>query len=34
EALRERLNKALDEIVANGTYQKIASRYFDFDIYQ
>ncbi|WP_442107404.1 transporter substrate-binding domain-containing protein [Pseudomonas sp. NUPR-001] len=34
EALRERLNKALDEIVANGTYQKIASRYFEFDIYQ
>lgn len=34
EALRERLNKALDEIVANGTYQKIAAQYFDFDIYQ
>ncbi|WP_323113936.1 transporter substrate-binding domain-containing protein [Pseudomonas guariconensis] len=33
EALRERLNKALGEIVANGTYQKIASKYFAFDIY-
>lgn len=33
QALRERLNKALAEIVANGTYQKIASRYFAFDIY-
>ncbi|NBA97144.1 transporter substrate-binding domain-containing protein [Pseudomonas sp. R5(2019)] len=33
DALRERLNKALDEIVADGTYQKIASRYFAFNIY-
>lgn len=33
DALRERLNKALAEIVANGTYQKIASKYFAFDIY-
>ena len=32
-ALRERLNKALDAIVADGTYQKISSRYFAFDIY-
>jgi len=32
-ALRERLNKALDEIVANGTYKQISSRYFAFDIY-
>ncbi|KAF0864182.1 transporter substrate-binding domain-containing protein [Pseudomonas sp. LD120] len=32
-ALRERLNQALDAIVANGTYQKISSRYFAFDIY-
>ncbi|KJZ56538.1 MULTISPECIES: transporter substrate-binding domain-containing protein [Pseudomonas fluorescens group] len=32
-ALRERLNRALDEIVADGTYKKIASRYFAFDIY-
>ncbi|MFL1417602.1 transporter substrate-binding domain-containing protein [Pseudomonas fildesensis] len=31
--LRERLNKALDEIVADGTYKKISSRYFAFDIY-
>ncbi|MEE1924912.1 transporter substrate-binding domain-containing protein [Pseudomonas sp. 148P] len=33
DALRERLNTALDAIVADGTYQKIASKYFDFDIY-
>jgi len=33
QQLRERLNKALSEIVANGTYQKIASKYFAFDIY-
>jgi polar amino acid transport system substrate-binding protein len=32
-ALRERLNTALDEIVADGTYKKISSRYFAFDIY-
>ncbi|MGR4043706.1 transporter substrate-binding domain-containing protein [Pseudomonas sp. 910_21] len=32
-ALRERLNKALDEIVADGTYKQISSRYFAFDIY-
>lgn len=32
-ALRERLNQALEQIVANGTYQKISSRYFAFDIY-
>lgn len=32
-ALRERLNNALDEIVADGTYKKISRRYFAFDIY-
>jgi polar amino acid transport system substrate-binding protein len=32
-ALRERLNKALAEIIKDGTYQQIASRYFPFDIY-
>ncbi|WP_044870994.1 ABC transporter substrate-binding protein [Pseudomonas sp. LFM046] len=32
-ALRERLNKALAEIIADGTYKQIASRYFPFDIY-
>ncbi|WP_375741027.1 ABC transporter substrate-binding protein [Pseudomonas boanensis] len=31
--LRERLNKALAEIIADGTYKQIASRYFPFDIY-
>ncbi len=31
--LRERLNKALDEIRADGTYQTINARYFPIDIY-
>ena len=31
--LRERLNKALDEIRADGTYQKINDKYFTIDIY-
>lgn len=31
--LRERLNKALDEILADGTYQKINAKYFPFSIY-
>ncbi|MNT92336.1 Histidine-binding periplasmic protein precursor [compost metagenome] len=33
DVLRERFNKALDEIIADGTYKKISSRYFAFDIY-
>lgn len=32
-ALRERFNTALAEIIADGTYKTIVSRYFDFDIY-
>ncbi len=32
-ALRDRLNAALDAIIADGTYRKIQSKYFDFDIY-
>jgi polar amino acid transport system substrate-binding protein len=32
-ALKERLNKALKAIRANGTYDKIAKKYFDFNIY-
>ena len=32
-ALRERLNKALAEIIADGTYAEIVKRYFDADIY-
>ena len=32
-ALREKLNAAIDAIVADGTYKKIQSKYFDFDIY-
>lgn len=31
--LREMLNKAIKEIVADGTYKKINAKYFPFDIY-
>lgn len=31
--LKEKLNEALDEIIADGTYQKINARYFPFSIY-
>ena len=31
--LREKFNAAIDAIVADGTYKKIQSKYFDFDIY-
>lgn len=31
--LKERFNKAIDAIVANGTYAKITQKYFPFDIY-
>ena len=33
DELREALNNAIEEIRANGTYQKIQEKYFDFDIY-
>jgi lysine-arginine-ornithine-binding protein len=33
DELRERLNKALAEIVADGTYKKINDKYFPFSIY-
>jgi polar amino acid transport system substrate-binding protein len=33
DALRERFNKAIKAIVADGTYGKIVSKYFPFDIY-
>jgi polar amino acid transport system substrate-binding protein/arginine/ornithine transport system substrate-binding protein len=32
DALRERVNAALKAIRANGTYQKLAAQYFDFDV--
>jgi len=32
EELRSRVNKALAEIIADGTYDKIRAKYFDFDI--
>ena len=32
-ALREKLNKAIDAIVADGTYAKINAKYFPFSIY-
>ena len=31
--LREKLNAAIDAMVADGTYKKIQAKYFDFDIY-
>lgn len=33
DALKERLNKAIAAIRANGTYQKINAKYFPFDVY-
>ncbi|OBT16945.1 nickel transporter [Vibrio sp. UCD-FRSSP16_10] len=33
KALADKFNKAIAEIRANGTYDKIASKYFNFDIY-
>lgn len=33
DKLRERMNKALAEILADGTYEKINARYFPFAIY-
>ena len=33
DPLRERLNQALKEIVADGTYEKINAKYFPFSIY-
>ncbi len=33
DALREKINKALAEIIANGTYEKINADYFPFSIY-
>ena len=33
ETLRQRLNRALRAILADGTYKKINARYFPFDIY-
>lgn len=32
-ALRQKLNKAIDVIRANGVYQKINAKYFNFDVY-
>ncbi|MCX8278959.1 ABC transporter substrate-binding protein [Phyllobacterium sp. 0TCS1.6C] len=31
--LRAKFNKAIDAVVANGTYKKIVAKYFPFDIY-
>ncbi|MBW1697900.1 MAG: ABC transporter substrate-binding protein [Deltaproteobacteria bacterium] len=33
DELREMLNKAIKQIRADGTYQKINAKYFDFDVY-
>ena len=32
-ALKDKVNKALADMLADGTYDKIAKQYFDFDIY-
>lgn len=32
DALKERINAALKAVKTNGTYQRLADRYFDFDI--
>ena len=34
DALRQAINKALKEIIADGTYEKISRKYFDADILQ
>ena len=31
--LRDKLNAAIDAIRASGEYDKIAKKYFDFDVY-
>jgi arginine/ornithine transport system substrate-binding protein len=31
--LQARINQAIKDIRADGTYQKIAKQYFDFDVY-
>ena len=31
--MKEKLNKAIAAIRANGTYDAIAKKYFDFDVY-
>jgi polar amino acid transport system substrate-binding protein len=33
DELRAKFNKAIDAVVANGTYKKIVAKYFPFDIY-
>ena len=33
DALREKINKAIAAIRADGTYKKIQDKYFDFDVY-
>ncbi|MXQ12622.1 ABC transporter substrate-binding protein [Microvirga makkahensis] len=33
EELKERFNKAIRDIVSDGTYKEIQSKYFEFDIY-
>ena len=33
EGLRDRINRAIDEIRANGEYDRINNKYFDFNVY-
>jgi ABC-type amino acid transport substrate-binding protein len=32
-ALKEKIDRAIGAMRADGTYQKIAAKYFDFDVY-
>ncbi len=33
EALRQEINGAIAKILADGTYKKLAGKYFSFDVY-
>jgi histidine transport system substrate-binding protein len=33
DALRTQINQALASLIQDGTYQRIAKKYFSFDIY-
>ena len=33
DEVRDKLNEAIDAIRADGTWDKIAAKYFDFDVY-
>jgi arginine/ornithine transport system substrate-binding protein len=33
DELKQQINQAIQTIRANGTYQTISAKYFDFDVY-